>query len=64
LIFNDDMQEVLRFYPSLPIADRVATADCVLPLGEPLKTTTGAKISEIPIRRGQRLYVSIAGYHR
>ena len=58
------MQEVLRLYPSLPILDRVATADCILPLSEPLTTTTGAKISEIPIQSGQRLYVSIGGYHR
>jgi cytochrome P450 len=58
------MQEVLRLYPTLPIADRVATADCVLPLSEPLTTTTGAKISEIPISNGQRVYVSTGGYHR
>ena len=58
------MQEVLRLYPSVPIADRVATVDCVLPLSEPVTTTTGAKISEIPIKSGQRVYVSIGGYHR
>jgi len=63
-LLNAVINEVLRLYPSLPIADRVATADCVLPLSEPLTTTTGAKISGIPIRSGQRLYVSIGGYHR
>jgi cytochrome P450 len=58
------MQEVLRLYPSAPIVDRVATKDCVLPLSEPLTTTTGATISEIPLRSGQKVYVSLGGYHR
>jgi len=63
-LLNAIINEVLRLYPSVPIADRVATADCVLPLGEPITTTTGETISEIPVRRGQRLYVSTPSCHR
>jgi cytochrome P450 len=59
-----NVQEVLRMYPPLPLAERVAAEDCVLPLSQPITTKTGAKVSEIPIQKGQFLYIAIAAYHR
>jgi cytochrome P450 len=58
------IQEVLRMYCGFPLSERVATEDCILPLSQPLTTTTGIQISEIPIKKGQCLYVAIAAYHR
>ncbi|KAJ7058680.1 cytochrome P450, partial [Mycena amicta] len=57
-------QEVLRFYPAFPLAERVAAEDCVLPLSDPLQTTAGTVVTEIPVKKGQFVYIGIASYHR
>ncbi|KAJ6454980.1 hypothetical protein C8R45DRAFT_767233, partial [Mycena sanguinolenta] len=56
--------EVLRLYPAFPLSERVATEDCILPLSQPMETTTGVEISELPIKKGQCVYVAIASYKR
>ncbi|KAJ7199170.1 cytochrome P450, partial [Mycena pura] len=61
---NAMINEVLRLFAPFPLAERVATEDCVLPLSHPVVTTTGRLISEIPIKKGQSIFVSISGYHR
>ncbi|KAF8181365.1 cytochrome P450 [Mycena galopus ATCC 62051] len=58
------INEVLRLYPAFPLSERVATEDSILPLSKPIKTTTGVEISEIPIKKGQCVYVAIASYNR
>ncbi|KAJ7708357.1 cytochrome P450 [Mycena rosella] len=58
------INEVLRLYPAFPLSERVATGDCILPLSQPMKTITGVEISEIPIKKGQCVYVAIASYNR
>ncbi|KAJ7182924.1 cytochrome P450 [Mycena crocata] len=63
-LLNAIINEVLRLYCPLPFEERVASADCVLPLTEAITTTAGTQISEIPIRKGQFLYVAITSYHR
>ncbi|KAJ7176940.1 cytochrome P450 [Mycena filopes] len=63
-LLNAVINEVLRLYSALPLTERVATADCILPLSQPVTTTSGHKISEIAIKQGQSLFVSIASYHR
>ncbi|KAF7363187.1 Cytochrome P450 [Mycena venus] len=63
-LLNSIINEVLRMYPSVPLADRVAKEDCFLPLSQPINTKTGAKVSEIMIKKGQCLYVAIAAYQR
>ncbi|KAF8186856.1 cytochrome P450 [Mycena galopus ATCC 62051] len=61
---NASLLEVLRMYSAFPLAERAATADCILPLSHPITTTTGIQISEIPIKKGQCFHVAIAAYHR
>ncbi|KAF8146715.1 cytochrome P450 [Mycena galopus ATCC 62051] len=58
------INEVLRLYPAFPLSERVATEDCILPLSQPIKTTTGVEISGIPIKKGQCVYIAIASYNR
>lgn len=57
-------QEVLRLHPGLPMSDRIAAQDCVLPLTEPIMTTSGQKITELPISKGQHIIVGTASYNR
>ncbi|KAJ7743492.1 cytochrome P450 [Mycena maculata] len=63
-LLNAIINEVLRVYSPLPLAERVASADCVLPLSKPIVAAAGIEISEIPIQKGQFFYVAIAAYHR
>ncbi|KAF7338658.1 Cytochrome P450 [Mycena venus] len=63
-LLNATINEALRLFSPFPLAERVATEDCVLPLGQPITTTTGVQISEIPIKKGQAIFVAIASYHR
>ncbi|KAF7324576.1 Cytochrome P450 [Mycena kentingensis (nom. inval.)] len=63
-LLNAIINEVLRFYPALPMAERTAAADCILPLSQPITTTSGTQITHIPIHKGQYVYVAIGSYHR
>ncbi|KAF8186878.1 cytochrome P450, partial [Mycena galopus ATCC 62051] len=63
-LLNALINAILRMYPAFPLAERVATSDCILPLSHPITTAAGIQISEIPIKKGQCLYVAIATYHR
>ena len=54
----------MRFHPIATGLPRVAVKDDVLPLAHPIVSTTGETISEIPIKAGQVLYASFAGYQR
>jgi hypothetical protein len=51
-------------YPALPISERIAVRDTVIPLSSCITTSTGEKISQIPVRKGQIVGVAIASYHR
>ncbi|KAJ7775920.1 cytochrome P450 [Mycena maculata] len=63
-LLNSIINEVLRLYSPFPLAERVATDDCILPLSQPITLTDGRQISAIPIKKGQRLYIGIAAFHR
>ncbi|KAJ6594703.1 cytochrome P450 [Mycena capillaripes] len=63
-LLNAIINEGLRLYSPLPLAERIATEDCVLPLSDPIRTSDGVHISELPIKKGQRFYIAIASYHR
>ncbi|KAG9226824.1 hypothetical protein CCMSSC00406_0003503 [Pleurotus cornucopiae] len=58
------VKETLRYHPVLPVTHRDASRDDVLPLSKPIRLTTGEALHELPIPKGQKLTLSIAGYNR
>ncbi|KAM5543150.1 hypothetical protein V8D89_003024 [Ganoderma adspersum] len=58
------IKETLRMHPILVGLPRVAEKDDVIPLSRPITSTSGEVVTEIPIRRGQLIHLSFAGYHR
>ncbi|KAJ7927254.1 cytochrome P450, partial [Mycena leptocephala] len=58
------IKEILRFYPAVPITDRIAVQDTVIPLGESITTSTGERIHQIPVQKGQVVTVAISSYQR
>lgn len=58
------IKETLRMHPILYHLSRAAGKDDVLPLLYPIRTKTGEMISEIPLKAGQNIIVSIAAYNR
>ncbi|KAJ7342473.1 cytochrome P450 [Mycena albidolilacea] len=63
-LLNAFIKETLRLYPGLPISDRVAIQDTVIPLGESITTSTGERINQIPVAKGQLVSVAISSYQR
>ncbi|KAI0669528.1 cytochrome P450 [Trametes maxima] len=58
------LKEILRFYPAVPHTYRQSLHDDVLPLSKPITTREGKVVSEIPIRAGLRVILSICAYNR
>ncbi|KAF8507787.1 PAH-inducible cytochrome P450 monooxygenase PC-PAH 1 [Gautieria morchelliformis] len=58
------LKETLRYHPILSVVNREAGRDDVIPLSEPVMTKTGEMLSSIPVRKGQRLVISVAAYNR
>ncbi|KAJ7059764.1 cytochrome P450 [Mycena amicta] len=63
-LLNSLIKEVLRFYPGVPLHERIAERDVLLPLKEPILSTSGEEIRAIPILKGQIVIASVCGYHR
>ncbi|KAJ7770481.1 cytochrome P450 [Mycena metata] len=61
---NALLKEILRLYSTVPQTERVVAKDSVLPLSEPITTTSGKIITEIPVKKGQHLVIAISSYHR
>ena len=57
-------QETLRFHSIVVGMSRVPEKDDVIPLSQPITSTTGEVVTEIPVRAGQVVHLSFAGYHR
>ncbi|KAF8798335.1 cytochrome P450 [Phlegmacium glaucopus] len=57
-------RETLRLYPPVPVLQRDAQRDIVLPLAVPIKGTNGKEINALPIPKGTRIHVSIIGSNR
>ncbi|KAJ7086788.1 cytochrome P450 [Mycena belliarum] len=58
------LKETLRVFPPNPITERVATEDSVLPLAFEVTTSTGERLKQIPIRKGQSSMVAMGSYNR
>ncbi|KAJ7732225.1 cytochrome P450 [Mycena maculata] len=57
-------QETLRLYPTLPIEERTAVEDVVVPLTESITTSNGESIPQIHIRKGTPITLGIASFQR
>jgi hypothetical protein len=54
----------MRFHPAVYQNFRQAAQDDVLPLSQPIKTSSGELITKLPIPKGMKVIASIAGYNR
>ncbi|KAF8183822.1 cytochrome P450 [Mycena galopus ATCC 62051] len=63
-LLNAFIKEVLRVYPAAAIRERVALTDEIIPLSEGIVTTTGHRITQIPIRKGDQVMLALASYQR
>ncbi|KAG8728829.1 cytochrome P450-dit2 [Ceratobasidium sp. 423] len=57
-------RETLRLFPPVPVIEREALKDWVVPLRYPLKGKNGNTITEIKVRRGTRIYVGLREANR
>jgi len=57
-------KESLRFHPAVYANYRVAARDDVLPLSRPIRATNGQVLDQLPIGKGTKLVLSLAGYNR
>ncbi|KAJ7815610.1 cytochrome P450 [Mycena leptocephala] len=63
-LLNAVIKETLRLYPGLPMSERIAVSDAVIPLKIPVTSSEGEQITAIPVRKGQLVTVATASYHR
>ncbi|KAJ6551238.1 cytochrome P450 [Mycena capillaripes] len=63
-LLNAFIKEVLRVYPAAAMRERVALEDEIIPLSEGILTTTGHRITQIPIRKGDQVMLALASYQR
>ncbi|KAG1901360.1 cytochrome P450 [Suillus fuscotomentosus] len=58
------VHEILRLHPPVPEITRIAAADDVIPLSEPVRTASGNMTDSISIAKGTLITVSIAAINR
>ncbi|KAK7045313.1 cytochrome P450, partial [Favolaschia claudopus] len=63
-LLNAFIKETLRMYPAVSLSDKVAVQDHILPLSQPITTSSGKHITEIPIMKGQTVYLATGQYQR
>ncbi|KAJ7205691.1 cytochrome P450 [Mycena haematopus] len=63
-LLNAFIKELLRVYPAAAMRERVALKDEIIPLSEAIITTTGHRITQIPIRKGDQVVLALASYQR
>ncbi|KIY63100.1 PAH-inducible cytochrome P450 monooxygenase PC-PAH 1, partial [Cylindrobasidium torrendii FP15055 ss-10] len=63
-VLNAVIKETLRMHPIIPTLFRMAAQDDVIPLSEPIVTSTGAILNEIPVLKGQHVDIAIHAYNR
>ncbi|KAJ7292658.1 cytochrome P450 [Mycena rebaudengoi] len=63
-LLNALLKETLRMYPAAPYLERAAARDAVIPLEYAVTTPAGARISQLPVQKGQFIAVAVAAYQR
>ncbi|THH17464.1 hypothetical protein EW146_g3349 [Bondarzewia mesenterica] len=61
---NAVIKEALRYHPISPWVTRESIIDDVVPLSEPIMSTSGKMISEVKVTPGQPVLVSTCAYNR
>ena len=61
---HSEIKETLRIHPVAFMGGRQAVEDELIPLSQPLKLTNGKSITEIPVSKGQNVWINIPGYNR
>uniref|UniRef100_A0A0W0FWR2 Cytochrome p450 n=2 Tax=Moniliophthora roreri TaxID=221103 RepID=A0A0W0FWR2_MONRR len=61
---NAVTKESLRYHTVAVHIQRVATADDVIPLSEPILALNGQHLNEISVQKGQKVLISVCGYNR
>ncbi|KAK7439327.1 hypothetical protein VKT23_017552 [Stygiomarasmius scandens] len=61
---NACIKEALRLYPIIPHLVRCSERDDVIPLSEPAISVSGEKMTQIPVKKGQRIIIDIPSYNR
>ncbi|KJA15630.1 hypothetical protein HYPSUDRAFT_194030 [Hypholoma sublateritium FD-334 SS-4] len=61
---NAVIRETLRLHPIAFMLPRIAAEDDVIPLANPITTKTGKIMHEIPIKKGQSIYMAVYTYNR
>ncbi|KAJ3853657.1 cytochrome P450 [Lentinula lateritia] len=56
--------EGLRLHPGVQFTTREADLDDVVPLAQPVISTSGEVLKKIPVMKGQRVHIAIAAYNR
>ncbi|KAF8172700.1 cytochrome P450 [Pholiota molesta] len=62
-VLNAVVKETMRFYATVPHAARIACVDTVVPLSTPVVTSSGKFITEIRVKKGRMLVISMTGYN-
>lgn len=63
-LLNALLKETLRLYPAGPLLERWASEDFVLPLSDEIVTSTGEYLRELPICKGQFIFLAVGAYQR
>ncbi|KAJ7881226.1 cytochrome P450 [Mycena leptocephala] len=63
-LMNAFIKEALRLYPAVPVSDRMAVEDTVIPLVQSITTSTGEHLSYIAVQKGQIVTLATASYQR
>ncbi|KAJ8697471.1 hypothetical protein PTI98_004275 [Pleurotus ostreatus] len=61
---NAFLKETLRLHPGLPMSDRIASTDAVIPVSQPITTSTGETITEVRVPKGTHVHVATASANR
>ncbi|KAJ3982727.1 cytochrome P450 [Lentinula detonsa] len=62
---NAHIKETLRFYPGVPMVNRITLEDVVFPLAEPILSADGkSRVTQILVQKGTRVHFNLAAYNK
>ncbi|KZT40727.1 cytochrome P450 [Sistotremastrum suecicum HHB10207 ss-3] len=58
------MKEILRYHNVVIMVMREAAKDCIVPLEYPVRSTTGERLTHIPLQKATKVFISLSQYNR